>query len=78
MGSTSDDTQSICSESLPDEDPDTQAVLMKHVLEMLMGIGNLTPVERASVQDNITALQSHTLATCMEPDQWGYVSVFSF
>jgi hypothetical protein len=77
MGSTSDNTQSIHSESLPDEDADTQAILMKRVLEMLMGIENLTPVERASIQDNITTLHSHTLATSTpEHGQPRYVSFF--
>ncbi|KAN0132137.1 hypothetical protein V8E53_010056 [Lactarius tabidus] len=42
---------------------------MKRVLEMLMGIENLTPVERASVQDNITTLHSDTLASFTEPGQ---------
>jgi hypothetical protein len=49
---------------------------MKRVLEMLMGIENLTPVERASVQDNITTLHSDTLASFTEPGQQRYVSFF--
>ncbi|KAF8265263.1 hypothetical protein EI94DRAFT_1702623 [Lactarius quietus] len=40
-------------ESLPDEDPETQAVLMRHVLKVLMEIEQLTPTERASVQHNL-------------------------
>ena len=72
-GSTSDNTQSLCSESLPDKDPETQSILMKRVLEMLMEIENLTLVERASVQDNIAGLHSHTLATFAEPCKQRYV-----
>jgi hypothetical protein len=57
-GSTSADVQSL-RESLPDEDPETQAVLMKHVLGLLLEIEGLTLEERASAQDNLAGLQSH-------------------
>jgi hypothetical protein len=77
-GGTSDNTQSLHSESLPDEDPDTQAILVKRVLEILMEIKNLTPAEKVSVQDNIAGLHSHTLATFTQPGQQRYVLLFGW
>jgi hypothetical protein len=68
-GGPSVNTQTLHSELLPDEDPETQAILVKRVLEILMEIENLTPAEKTSVQDNITGLHSHALATFVQPGQ---------
>ena len=65
---------SLCSESLPEEDPETQAVLMKHILEMLMEIENLTPAEKASVQENIANLDPHSLGASAQHGQQRYAS----
>jgi hypothetical protein len=61
MGMASVNTQTTHSESLPDKDPDTQAILMGRVLEILMEIEQITPTERASIQDNLAGLRSHHL-----------------
>ncbi|KAH9016983.1 hypothetical protein EDB85DRAFT_2155512 [Lactarius pseudohatsudake] len=50
-------------ESLPDEDPNTQAVLMQRVLEILMEVESLTPTEQVRVQDNLTNIGSHTMGS---------------
>ncbi|KAH8977094.1 hypothetical protein EDB92DRAFT_2002633 [Lactarius akahatsu] len=50
-------------ESLPDEDPNTQAVLMQRVLEILMEVEHLTPTEQVLVQDNLTNIGSHNMGS---------------
>lgn len=67
--STSVNTQSLHRESLPEEDSETQAILMKHVLEILLEIENLTPTDRASVQGNLAGLHSHTAGIFTQPGQ---------
>ena len=56
-------TQLSYSESLPDDDPETQAILMQHVLEVLMEVESLTPTEKAMVQDNLTNICSNTMGS---------------
>lgn len=53
---TSVTTKLSCSESLPDEDPETQAVLLQRVLEILIEVENLTPAEKTLVQNNLTSI----------------------
>jgi hypothetical protein len=59
------------SESLPDEDPEAQAVLMQRVLEIIMEVENLTANEKALVQDNLTTIcpESHTTGSFTQSSQ---------
>jgi hypothetical protein len=77
MASTSANTQLLYRESLPEEDPETQAVLMRRVLEIIMEVECLTPTERVSVQDNLAGLHSssHTVGTFTQPGQQRYTSL---
>ncbi|KAH9163569.1 hypothetical protein EDB89DRAFT_2078646 [Lactarius sanguifluus] len=56
-------------ESLPDEDPEMQAVLMQRVLEIVMEVENLTATEKAQVQDNLTSICPHTLGPFTQSSQ---------
>lgn len=71
MISISVNTQSLLRESLPKEDSETQAILMKHILEILLEIENLTPTDRASIQGNLAGLHSHTAGIFTQPGQLG-------
>jgi hypothetical protein len=66
------------SESLPDEDPETQAVLVQRVLEIIMEVENLTVTEKAVVQGNLTSIRSHTTTgSFAQSSQLRYVSLCS-
>ncbi|KAH9018585.1 hypothetical protein EDB85DRAFT_2154357 [Lactarius pseudohatsudake] len=54
-------------DSLPDEDPNTKAVLMQRVLEILMEVENLTLTEQVSVQDNLMNIGLHTTGISGQP-----------
>ena len=41
-----------------------------------MEIENLTPTERASAQDNLAGLHSHTVGTFTQPGQQRYAFLF--
>jgi hypothetical protein len=74
-GNTSVNAQLPHRESLPEEDPETQAILMRRVLGILMEVEHLTPTERVSVQDNLADLRSHTVGTFTQPGQQRYASI---
>lgn len=59
-------------ELLPDEDPETQAVLMRCVLEILMQVEHLTSTQRDSVKDNLVGLPSHPTGTITQPVKQRY------
>ena len=46
---------------------------MKHILEMLMEIENLTPAEKALVQENIANLDPQPPGASVQPGQQRYV-----
>ena len=45
---------------------------MKHVLEILMEMENLTSAERTSIQENIANIHSHTVETIPQTGQQRY------
>ena len=45
---------------------------MKRILEILMEIETLTPMERGSVQANLSDLRSHTVGMFTQPGQLRY------
>ena len=64
-----------CRESLPGEDPETQATLMGRVLEILLEIESLTPTERVSIQENLGGLRPHTEGNFTQSGQQRYVFI---
>ena len=55
--------QHLNRDSLPDEDPETQATLLRRMLEILANIETLTLTEKTSVQANLTTLSSHSTSS---------------
>lgn len=60
------------SDSLPEEDQETQRALMERVLEILLEVETLTLSERSRVQDGLTSIRSGIAGASTQGKQIGY------